>query len=344
MRFCGTALAFMVACVIKARLSRALPQERVYSLVAAASNKVGNKLQDLKAPLSVPPEKAAKLPVPILPISGACPSNSSYVISSTEQLLNSVSELECIYAVALPVDRVPLGNLYGRIIAFANSAFWNPVIELFYQGDHVVQTKCDNKTIHLNVLKFAGLPLATGLFYLGRMRHSVDPAEGFVDSEGLVMDFSVDIAKLCPGIRSPKQMKLFRPFLSDINANIYPVTFFQDHARAVGRDSDGCLILLGRTFLRDPLNLERSLVTAWYFTLKSCDPTVNQSLKRFDPLPTLATGFSYSRTGALEVLRRVNPFSAMLAEFMRKSLAGENDSEIGKALASPWNNTFLYGD
>eukprot|EP00920_Eleutheroschizon_duboscqi_P025506 GHVT01062741.1.p1 GENE.GHVT01062741.1~~GHVT01062741.1.p1 ORF type:complete len:208 (+),score=46.22 GHVT01062741.1:586-1209(+) len=74
------------------------------------------------APASV----AARLPLP-LPTYGECAAGAEYVITSTAQLLDGaiIAHLPCIFSVAEPPTRVPLGFLYGNLLSIANSGTRN---------------------------------------------------------------------------------------------------------------------------------------------------------------------------------------------------------------------------
>eukprot|EP00921_Rhytidocystis_pertsovi_P016319 GHVQ01025793.1.p1 GENE.GHVQ01025793.1~~GHVQ01025793.1.p1 ORF type:complete len:444 (+),score=48.27 GHVQ01025793.1:462-1793(+) len=261
--------------------------------------------ENIKTAKAISTSAGSLAPVPVLPVKGECIEGAQYHIQSVDEI--KIDQLECLFAVALPVDKVPLGALYGNILAFANTAFYSPLINLIYQGDYVVETKCrSGKTYYLNVLKFGGISSTTGLFYLGKIKRQIAANEHYEDMESLVMDFSVSIPEICPveGLEGVAGL-FFRPFWSDVNSNIYPVKLFQDHVRLVGRNKDGCLILLGRTFMTDPLNPEGTVVTSWYFTLTSCDRTVNASFT--GTLPPLNKSFTYERSSGLELLKRANP-------------------------------------
>eukprot|EP00920_Eleutheroschizon_duboscqi_P025512 GHVT01062748.1.p1 GENE.GHVT01062748.1~~GHVT01062748.1.p1 ORF type:complete len:377 (+),score=82.35 GHVT01062748.1:586-1716(+) len=286
------------------------------------------------APASV----AARLPLP-LPTYGECAAGAEYVITSTAQLLDGaiIAHLPCIFSVAEPPTRVPLGFLYGNLLSIANSGFYSPLVAQFYQGDFVVETKCSSgKTYYLNVLKVRGLPVATGIFYLGPLPARVSASEFCPEGPGLVMDFAVDLRALCPVEdagqgASPFADFLFRPFLADLNSHVFPVNLFIDQARVVGRDEDGCILMLGRTFMRNPKAPEEPAVTAWFFSLKSCDPELNPNLLRGKPLRKIPTTQKFLHSGLETIIARGN-----LVNWLTAAAAG--NEPITNSSATPWNN------
>lgn len=311
----------------------------IYERLADESVSSEDMVSFLESPLTLPSSSTMVSPIPVFPMSGSCSAGTRYNISSMTDLYAQTDNLDCLFDAALDVGKVPLGAHYGRVLAVANSAFWNPIIDIFYQGDHVVQTKCNGETYYLNILKFAGLPFSSGLFYLGNLGLTVNQNEGYAERRGLIMDFSVDLNRLCPtrDDMSLSDMQFFRPFWSDVNSNMYPTAMFQDVARAVGRDTDECLLLLGRTFLRDPIQLDAPTVTSWYFVLKNCDPTVMPNFTRGTFL-TLERSFEYYHRGGLELLRRLNPFSVLASVVLRHYSDALGANDLSGRLAFPWKN------
>eukprot|EP00922_Rhytidocystis_sp_ex-Travisia-forbesii_P019579 GHVS01028956.1.p1 GENE.GHVS01028956.1~~GHVS01028956.1.p1 ORF type:complete len:379 (+),score=70.07 GHVS01028956.1:120-1256(+) len=297
---------------------------------------------------------ASLLPVP-LSGSGNCTAGAVYSVASYKQVYSLLPQLECVFASAVAIPRVPVGAMYGRMLLIGNTAFWDAPMEKVFQGDWVVQTRChsndpvynsdgkrefatntdttelrsaDNPSgtadlggsfdLFLNVLKLAGIGVRSGVWYVpptfpyprvtsGEYLNVITPT--------LVNELGFDISANCP----PYVPKQFTP-----SNNQLPVRLFVDQLRAIGTDEeDGCLLMLGRTFLKNsdqhvsPQFVTHNtpavapaisvvLSTFMYWLLKTCDPTVlPSSLGLTSSLPPLKESFNYTRPGLTQLLSQM---------------------------------------
>eukprot|EP00922_Rhytidocystis_sp_ex-Travisia-forbesii_P046856 GHVS01069841.1.p1 GENE.GHVS01069841.1~~GHVS01069841.1.p1 ORF type:complete len:420 (+),score=86.00 GHVS01069841.1:204-1463(+) len=266
-------------------------------------------------------------PLP-LPVKGRCEQGRQYLVQSTEDLYSLVPEIECLWTQAIVPNKVPMGASYGRLITFANTAFIDYFIEFIYQGDFLVQTRCNDNYYNIGILNFGGKDLSTGIWSISPIpsHYTFLPGEHYDGRAGVLMDFTVNVEHYCPyegnekGWRAPL-LSGFRPFTT----GTWPYRLFIDMLRAVGRDSDGCIILLGRTWMLDPLPADNGLYTVLFFTLKTCDPEVLPDFKRGEPLDPIPESYTYDRQGVFEFLQRLDPLSFFVGDLLKTNPNGIYD-------------------
>lgn len=248
-------------------------------------------------------------------IDGRCTAGHVYRITSYADVLQQTSDLECIFASAYVPDRVPVGLLYGNMVLFGNTQLFNPFINNHYQGDFVYETRCQGEQLYLGTVQFDGITVGVGQMKLAPYKDAAEiaPFEFFDrrngSADGLIYEFDEDLYRRCH-ITPPWPSSLRDDLLMDT----YPTRVFTDILRAVGRAPDGALILLGRTFLRDPAHPTARRHTVYYFILRTYDPEVLSNLSPGFALPPLAqaSSFAYRRVGYFQTLLAANP----LAYFM----------------------------
>eukprot|EP00922_Rhytidocystis_sp_ex-Travisia-forbesii_P010258 GHVS01015059.1.p1 GENE.GHVS01015059.1~~GHVS01015059.1.p1 ORF type:complete len:262 (+),score=61.42 GHVS01015059.1:205-990(+) len=100
--------------------------------------------------MTSPTNIASLLPVP-LAASGFCSAGSIYTLSTYKQVYSLIPQIECLFASAVAVPKVPIGGMYGRLLTIGNSAFWDAPFEKVFQGDYVVKTRCHTSDpVYLN--------------------------------------------------------------------------------------------------------------------------------------------------------------------------------------------------
>lgn len=255
--------------------------------------------------------RAASQSIAPLPTHGSCESGKRYVINSYEDLVDRVDELPCIWSVGLAPQAVPLGAVPGQLLALLNTARYNPIANSVYQGDFVVETLCNGKTFYMGFLQAGGRTVSTGKWYIGRLPVDVVPTEYSDDKDGLILDFSSDIRRECgPEDVSKYPLALtMLPRKAPWNSNIWPIRTFVDQVRIVGRQKNGELLMLGRTFQTDESRPNEPAVTAWYFLLRTTDPSVLPQFAAGTPIgPT--EEFEFYHTGVAELAHRLIPKSS----------------------------------
>lgn len=257
----------------------------------------------------VNPALAAYTPLP-LPVEGKCVAGSRWTINNVFDLYHLIDQLECMWTASVVPQRVPLGQNYGRLLAFTNTA----ALDLFtdflpprpYQGDYTFLTQCKGQLYIIGELNFGGLGVSWGVWTINSFPRPLVEGEFYDGREGVLMDFSVDMDRICPieGHESLLEKNYrFRPF----KTGRYPMRLFIDLLRVVGCDSDGGKLLLGRTFMLDPDESNHTpAFTVLFFVLKSLDPGVAPNFKCGTEIQ-LTEGYEYSRHGALEFLERQRP-------------------------------------
>lgn len=290
---------------------------------------------------ALPPSMSSSMaPLPF-PINGTCHAGTEYIVQSIDDLYTLIPDIECVWNQALVPNKVPMGANYGRLLAFSNSAFLDYCIEFIYQGDWLMQTRCGPNYYNIGVLYFGGFHVSTGIWTISPLpsHFILPPGEHYDGRPGILMDFTVDVEHYCPmegTLPTWKGPTLFSGGLSPFSTGTWPYRLFIDMLRAVGRDTDECLLLLGRTWMVDPMSPTKSVYTVLYFTLKTCDPEVLPDFKRSQPLDPLMETFSYDRQGVLEFFRRLNPVSFLMGDLLQTNPNGVyNYSHYGNTNTQP---------
>eukprot|EP00922_Rhytidocystis_sp_ex-Travisia-forbesii_P046857 GHVS01069842.1.p1 GENE.GHVS01069842.1~~GHVS01069842.1.p1 ORF type:complete len:424 (+),score=44.76 GHVS01069842.1:194-1465(+) len=300
-------------------VSPSLPSDKVKPpILSTMANKFG---------LALDTTLAGFAPLP-LPVKGRCEEGRQYLVESIQDLYELVPEIECLWTQAIVPNKVPMGASYGRLITFANTAFIDYFMEFIYQGDFLLQTRCNDNYYNIGVLNFGGMDLSTGIWSISPIPSHFNflPGEHYDGRAGVLMDFTVNVEHYCPYEGNEKTWRApllngFRPFAT----GTWPYRLFIDMLRAVGRDSDGCVILLGRTWMLDPLPADSGLYTVLFFTLKTCDPEVLPNFKRGVPLDPTPEAFTYDRQGVFEFLQRLDPISFLVGDLLKTNPNGVYD-------------------
>eukprot|EP00921_Rhytidocystis_pertsovi_P002615 GHVQ01004512.1.p1 GENE.GHVQ01004512.1~~GHVQ01004512.1.p1 ORF type:complete len:423 (+),score=37.27 GHVQ01004512.1:197-1465(+) len=259
---------------------------------------------------------AAYNPLP-LPVSGTCHAGTQYVVNSVADLYGLIPEIECVWTQGIVPNKVPMGAAYGRLLAFANTAFYDYFVEFIYQGDYLLQTQCNGNYYNIGILNFGGFDLSTGVWTISPLpdHYVIMDGEHYDGRAGVLMDFTIKVETYCPkeGNESGWKAPLLEGF-SPFRSGGWPVRLFIDMLRAVGRDADECIIMLGRTWMLNPTPGDNTLYTSLYFTLRTCDSGVLPALVRGTKLDPIPETYTYNRAGLFEVLNRLNPISYALGE------------------------------
>eukprot|EP00922_Rhytidocystis_sp_ex-Travisia-forbesii_P046855 GHVS01069839.1.p1 GENE.GHVS01069839.1~~GHVS01069839.1.p1 ORF type:complete len:419 (+),score=56.97 GHVS01069839.1:219-1475(+) len=280
-----------------------------------------------KLGLALDTKLAGYAPLP-LPVKGRCEEGREYLVDSIQDLYSLVPEIECVWTQAIVPNKVPMGASYGRLLTFANTAFIDYFIEFIYQGDFLLQTRCNDNYYNIGVLNFGGMDLSTGIWSISPLpsHYTLLPGEQYDGRAGVLMDFTVNVDHYCPVEGNEKAWR--GPLLSGFlpfTTGTWPYRLFIDMLRAVGRDSDDCIILLGRTWMLDPLPADNGLYTVLFFTLKTCDPEVLPDFKRGVPLDPIPASYTYDRQGVFEFLQRLDPISFFVGDLLKTNPNGIYD-------------------
>eukprot|EP00920_Eleutheroschizon_duboscqi_P004416 GHVT01010176.1.p1 GENE.GHVT01010176.1~~GHVT01010176.1.p1 ORF type:complete len:366 (+),score=9.22 GHVT01010176.1:555-1652(+) len=240
-------------------------------------------------PFSVSTGDALYAPLP-LPVDGTCAAGKVYTITKLSHIYDHLPEIECLWTQGMVPNKVPLGACLGKCLAFTNTAFLDYFTEFVYQGDYVVQTQCNGNYYNVGILNFAGIDTSTGIWTVSPLPSHFEFVEGeqYDGRAGVLMDFTVDVDHYCPAEGNERVTAPFLKHMRPFNTGRWPVRLFIDMLRAVGRDdADGCLLMVGRTWLLDPFPESKKLATVLYFMLKSCDPAIMPDYKIGTPLPAI---------------------------------------------------------
>eukprot|EP00923_Selenidium_pygospionis_P009027 GHVN01015446.1.p1 GENE.GHVN01015446.1~~GHVN01015446.1.p1 ORF type:complete len:262 (+),score=10.94 GHVN01015446.1:43-828(+) len=232
-------------------------------------------------------------------------------MTDENQLYHLIPEVECMHTASIIPDAVPLGQNYGRLLAFTNTAALDIFTDFMppglYEGDFTYMISCNGRQHVVGELNFGGLGVSWGIWTINPFPRRVAEGEYYDGRAGVLMDFSVDINRVCPleGLEAEDHAKYkhFAPYQS----GRWPFRLFIDLLRVVGCDTDGGKLLLGRTWMLDPDESENTPgFTVLFFVLKSHDPAVAPGFECGTEI-VLNQSYTYSRAGALEFLDRQRP-------------------------------------
>lgn len=236
--------------------------------------------------------------------SGDCLSGHTYIITDESQLYEGIN-YPCLWDAGLVPKTVPLGMNHGKLLQFVGSSLPTLVTPFFYQGDFTMKTLCSGEYKDIGLLHFGGKTTSAGIWTIDSYPWPSGDGEFYDGKQGVLMDFSVDVAEHC-GSDIPAY-----PLVNFTPAKTYgwPMRLFVDLLTYVGcNEADGGHLLLGRTWMLSPNgdNETREGYTVLWFVLKTFDPNVVPDGYTCGTPITVQNTFSYSYKGILPFLERLS--------------------------------------
>lgn len=243
-------------------------------------------------------------------IKGTCEAGTVFTISTVDDLLSNVDNLECIYNAGLVPNTVPLGPQYGTVLKFGTSDALAPLLAPLWQGKVISHLRCPNELdLGLNVIQ--GRFRVAALIYIGVPNIKLAPGEYTDGKDTLIIDYTQTFGDKCttpPGsIFGQEDLSL------NILDNIYPFRMIVDVVRLVGRQSDNGAIYLGKTYVQDPFRSDRQAYNIAFWSIVNYDPLV-VTLDPLESLPPLTETFTFMEPGAFQGFRLLVPFDNFLVD------------------------------
>lgn len=242
---------------------------------------------------------------------GSCKGGTQYLITDTDTLHRLKDEIECVFWSGITPNKIALGLFYGNVIEVLNSNLFDPLTRIMWGGKFGVMSKCRNRPdIHMSFNFVAKHLLIPAALSIGRCTLNLGPGEYTDNSKHFMIDYSTNFAELCPYDTN----FLYQLDMGVVN-NYYPFNQVVDVVRAVGRTDDGGVILLGKTYLKDPWREDNEAVTVAFWYVVNYDDELLPNFKRGSPLPPLKESFDYFFPGAVSFgISRIVPIGQIIVD------------------------------
>lgn len=269
---------------------------------------------DITSPLYINPlpvELVVNSGLPVA-IEGTCDEGSVFTVSSVDDLVANLANLECIFnAGVLPLG-VPLGLHYGAVLKFGTSDSLTMLFAPFWKGKLLSHLRCpDGNDVFLGLNMVQGRLRVAARVSIGTPEIVLAPFEFSDHKPSLLIDYTQPFDSMCqapPGSIYDESDLSLKPL-----NNVYPFRMVLDVVRLVGRQQDGGAIYLGKTYVRDPFRPDGQAYNVAFWSTVNYDSTMS-SLKPGESLPPLASTFSYKEPGAFQGKRLMFPFDNLLVD------------------------------
>ncbi|KAJ1606236.1 mucin-like protein [Cryptosporidium canis] len=226
---------------------------------------------------------------------GHCEKGTIYNITSIDDLSQNSRDLMCILEVGMQPDKIPTGMMYGKMLDLFTDTKDIDMrgVDRFWGGKFAAKGVCnrgqDDVVFGYNMVK--GKFTTPSVMYLSNLPQHCGMAatEHQDDSQSLILDYMTDKNQVCRAETYTND-----PFFSKSeHLNVCAIV------KAVGRQPDGGLILLGRGLsyptLRPNVN-PAGLITVLFFAVVTYD-NVLPEFTSGTPLEPLPASFDYRLVG-----------------------------------------------